>query len=110
MKCTKEFFCLFSLGLRFKEGVPSSDVLKCIAKALAQEKVEKVTRFFCILMDRPYDNVLEELLEEQQKCECCVLVHFFCILSWVKDVVVIDPHEGRGRRVLPKRVGHLYVS
>ena len=56
---------MFSLGLRFKEGLPSSDVLKCIAKALAQEKVEKVTRFFCILMDRPYDDVLEELLEEQ---------------------------------------------
>ena len=70
MKCTKELFhsffiCLFSLGLRFKEGVPSDDVLKCIAKALAQEKVEKVTRFFCILMDRPYDDVLKELLEEQ---------------------------------------------
>lgn len=69
MKCTKEFFhsffiCLFSLGLRFKD-VPSDDVLKCIAKALAQEKVEKVTRFFCILMDRPYDDVLKELLEEQ---------------------------------------------
>lgn len=70
MKCTKEFFhnffiCLFSLGLRFKEGVPSDDVLKCIAKVLAEEKVEKVTRFFCILMDRPYDDVLKELLEEQ---------------------------------------------
>lgn len=61
----KNFFWLFSLGLRFKEGVPSSDVLKCIAKALAQEKVEKVTRFFCILMDQPYDDVLKELLEEQ---------------------------------------------
>ena len=56
---------MFSLGLRFKEGLPSSDVLKCIAKALAQEKVEKVTRFFCILMDQPYDDVLKELLEEQ---------------------------------------------
>ena len=70
MKCTKEFFhnffiCLFSLGLRFKEGVPSDDVLQCIAKVLAEEKVEKVTRFFCILMDRPYDDVLKELLEEQ---------------------------------------------
>ena len=70
MKCTKEFFhsffiCLFSLGLRFKEGVPSDDVLKCIPNALAQEKVEKVTRFFCILMDQPYDDVLKELLEEQ---------------------------------------------
>ena len=70
MKCTKEFFhsffiCLFSLRLRFKEGVPSDDVLKCIAKALPQEKVEKVTRFFCILMDRPYDDALKELLEEQ---------------------------------------------
>lgn len=69
MECRKEFFhsffiCLFSLGLRFK-GVPSDDVLKFIAKALAQEKVEKVTRFFCILMDRPYDDVLKELLEEQ---------------------------------------------
>ena len=59
------FICLFSLGLRFKEGVLSDDVLKCIAKALAQEKVEKVTRFFCILMDRPYNDVLKELLEEQ---------------------------------------------
>ena len=70
MKCTKEFFhsffiCFFSLGLRFKESVPSDDVLKCIAKALAQEKVEKVTRFFCILMDRLYDDVLKELSEEQ---------------------------------------------
>ena len=27
----------------------------------------------------------------------------------VKDVVAIDPHEGRGRRELPKRVGRLYV-
>ena len=42
-------------------------------------------------------------------CECRVLVHFFCILSWVKDVVAIIPHEGRGRRELPKRVGRLYV-
>ena len=26
-----------------------------------------------------------------------------------KDVVAIDPHEGRGRRELPKRVERLYV-